>query len=62
MDLLKKWFPNDYRIRDLIDELYQRYPKGFYVNAEKKMKDAKGAAKSVILSLIYVCFSKAKGK
>lgn len=47
MDLLKKWFPDNLKVKDLIDELYLRYPKGFYVNAEKKMKDAKGAAKYI---------------
>lgn len=47
MDLLKKWYPNTPKIENLIDELYLRYPKGFYVNAEKKMKDAKGAAKYI---------------
>ncbi|MGY3718862.1 transposase, partial [Sutcliffiella cohnii] len=47
MDSLKKWFPNDQRVLTLISELYQRYPHGFYVNAEKKMKNAKGAAKYI---------------
>ena len=47
MDLLKKWYPDNYKVKDLISELYLRYPKGFYVNAEKKMKDAKGAAKYI---------------
>jgi len=47
LHLLKKWFPENQRVHNLINELYQRYPKGFYVNAEKKMKDAKGAAKYI---------------
>ena len=47
MDSLKKWFPNNQGVLTLISELYQRYPHGFYVNAEKKMKNAKGAAKYI---------------
>lgn len=47
MDSMKKWFPNDPKVKELIDDLYRRYPKGFYVNAEKKMKNAKGAAKYI---------------
>jgi plasmid rolling circle replication initiator protein Rep len=47
LDLLKKWFPSNKKVFSLISELYQRYPKGFYVNAEKRMKDAKGAAKYI---------------
>lgn len=47
MDLMKKWFPNDQKIVRLINDLYARYKKGFYVNAEKKMRDAKGAAKYI---------------
>ena len=44
LDLLKKWFSDHQKVMNLVNELYQRYPNGFYVNAEKKMKDAKGAA------------------
>lgn len=47
MDSMKKWFPNNLAVQALIDDLYRRYPKGFYVNAEKKMKNAKGAAKYI---------------
>lgn len=42
LDLVKKWFPNNQKVISLINELYRRYQKGFYVNAEKKMKNAKG--------------------
>ena len=45
LDLVKKWFPDHQKVMNLVNELYQRYPNGFYVNAEKKMKNAKGAAK-----------------
>lgn len=47
LDLLKSWFPENLSVKKLIDNLYQRYTKGFYVNAERKMKDAKGAAKYI---------------
>lgn len=46
-DLIQKWFPNDLKVKYLINELYQRYQKGFYVNAETRMKDARGAAKYI---------------
>lgn len=47
LDLMKKWYPDSERAQDLVNDLYRRYPKGFYVNAEKKMKNAKGAAKYI---------------
>jgi hypothetical protein len=47
LDSTKQWFPNNRAVLKLISELYQRYPKGFYVNAEQKMRDAKGAAKYI---------------
>nr|WP_137743917.1 transposase [Robertmurraya siralis] len=47
LDLLKKWFPENQSVLNLINERYQRYSKRFYVNEQKKMKDAKGAAKYI---------------
>jgi thiol-disulfide isomerase/thioredoxin len=47
LDLLKSWFPGNKSVKNLIDDLYQRYQKGFYVNAEQRMRDAKGAAKYI---------------
>lgn len=47
LDLLKKWYPSNHQVADLINELYKRYPHGFYVNAEQKMKNAKGVAKYI---------------
>ncbi|MCM3570938.1 transposase [Neobacillus mesonae] len=47
LDLLKSWFPNNQSVIRLVNDLYKRYQKGFYVNAERKMKDAKGAAKYI---------------
>ncbi|WP_186304262.1 transposase, partial [Staphylococcus epidermidis] len=37
LDLIKKWFPGNQQMSELVNELYQRYPKGFYVNAEKRI-------------------------
>ena len=47
LDMLRGWFPSNPKVQMLVPELYQRYPKGFYVNAEKRMKNAKGAAKYI---------------
>lgn len=47
MDLLKKWYPNDLKIQRFIDTMYRKYPHGFYVNAEQRMKEPKGAAKYI---------------
>jgi len=47
LDSMKRWFPENLAVQNLINELYKRYTKGFYVNAEKKMKNAKGAAKYI---------------
>ncbi|MFC0613628.1 transposase, partial [Scopulibacillus daqui] len=47
LDLMKKWFPENQRVLEMINDLYKRYPNGFYVNAERKMKGAKGAAKYI---------------
>src|SRR5690606_37173179 len=34
-------------IKQMVDQLYQRYKQGFYVNAEQRMKDARKAAKYI---------------
>lgn len=47
LDKLQEWFPSNPKATKLVNDLYQRYPHGFYVNAEKKMKNAKGAAKYI---------------
>ncbi|WP_160311805.1 transposase, partial [Paenibacillus sp. IHB B 3415] len=41
LDLMVKWYLEEERVRRLVNQLYQRYPKGFYVNAEQRMKDAR---------------------
>jgi len=47
LDLVKKWFPGNQKVNELVNDLYQRYPKGFYVNAEKKITNAKGVARYI---------------
>jgi len=47
LDLMLKWFPKDEKVKAMVSELYQRYKYGFYVNAEQRMKDARGAAKYI---------------
>jgi hypothetical protein len=47
MKLMLKWFSGDEKVKRLVNELYQRYKHGFYVNAETRMKDARGAAKYI---------------
>lgn len=47
MDLMLKWFPEDAKVKALVNQLYSRYKYGFYVNAEQRMKDARGAAKYI---------------
>lgn len=47
MDLMLKWFPEMPKVKSLVNDLYKRYKYGFYVNAEQRMKDARGAAKYI---------------
>ena len=47
LDCLKKWFPGDVAVQKLVHKLYRSYPNGFYVNAEKKIKNAKGVTKYI---------------
>jgi len=35
------------KVQALVNQLYCRYKYGFYVNAEQRMKDARGAAKYI---------------
>lgn len=44
---LRKHFPDRKDVSQLIDKLFVKYPKGFYVNAESKMDDAQKAAKYI---------------
>lgn len=46
LDIFKRKF-KDYKTRKLISILYRKYKKGFYVNAERELKNAKEGAKYV---------------
>lgn len=47
LGIVQKKFGREPGIKKLINELYRRYPKGFYVHAKTRMRDAKGAAKYI---------------
>ena len=48
MDIVKKKLvPKKPQLKKLINELYKRYPQGFYVHAETKMDGAKRAAQYI---------------
>ncbi len=47
LDVFKERFGQDTQMRNLINRLYHRYQDGFYVHAETRMKDARGAAKYI---------------
>ncbi len=48
MDIVKKKLvPKKPKLKKLINELYKRYPQGFYVHAETKMDGAKRAAQYI---------------
>lgn len=47
LDWLNQKYPGNPRVKKLINDLYRCYPKGFYVYAERRMKDARGAAKYI---------------
>lgn len=47
LDIIKNRFGHVLKFRKIISHLYRRYPKGFYVHAKTRMKDAKGAAKYI---------------
>lgn len=47
LDLIKEKFGHDLKTKRLINHLYKRYQKGFYVRAATKMRDARGAARYI---------------
>jgi hypothetical protein len=47
LDLILARFGEDVKMRNLINQLYHRYKDGFYVHAETRMKDARGAARYI---------------
>ena len=46
MDTIKKHF-NCYKTRQLISNLYKKHPKGFYVNAKRRLDDTSQAVKYI---------------
>lgn len=46
LEIIKKHF-NSYKTRQLISYLYKKYPKGFYVNAKRKLDDTRQAIKYI---------------
>lgn len=46
LDIIKK-HSNTYKTRQLISRLYKKYPKGFYVNAKRKLDDTRQAVKYI---------------
>lgn len=46
LDIIKKNF-NSYKTRQLVSKLYKKYPKGFYVNAKRRLDDTKQAVKYI---------------
>lgn len=44
---LKKKFANNRQIKALINEIYKKQDKGFYVHAKNRMRNAKGAAQYI---------------
>ncbi|QUH26950.1 transposase [Serpentinicella alkaliphila] len=46
LEIIKKYF-NSYETRQLISEMYKRYPNGFYVNAKRKLNDTRQAVKYI---------------
>lgn len=47
LDLMKEKYGHETKMRNLINRLYNRYSKGFYVHAETRMNDARGAAQYI---------------
>lgn len=47
LDLVIKHFGHEPKMRNLVNSLYHRYKDGFYVHAENRMKDARGAARYI---------------
>lgn len=46
LEIIKKYF-NSYETRQIVSEMYKRYPKGFYVNAKRKLNDTRQAVKYI---------------
>lgn len=47
MDIFKRKFPQDQKVKNLINKCYAKRESGLYVNAEKRMTNARSAAKYI---------------
>lgn len=47
LEIIQKKFGKEPGIKKLINDLYRRHPKGFYVHAGTRMRDARGAAQYI---------------
>ena len=47
LEIIRQRFKDDPKKLALVKSLYSRYPKGFYVHAKNRMKDARGAARYI---------------
>lgn len=46
LDIIKKRF-NYYKTRQLVSNMYKKYPRGFYVNAKRRLSDTRQAIKYI---------------
>jgi hypothetical protein len=47
LDMIKKHYENNIRMTNLVNQLYKKYPNGFYVNANRDVKNKKEATKYI---------------
>jgi hypothetical protein len=47
LDMIKKHYENNIRMSNLVNYLYKQYPNGFYVNANRDVKNKKEATKYI---------------
>lgn len=47
LDMIKEHYENNIRMSNLVNQLYKKYPNGFYVNANRDVKNKKEATKYI---------------
>ena len=47
LDMIKEHYNNNIRMSNLVNQLYKKYPNGFYVNANRDVKNKKEATKYI---------------
>lgn len=47
LDMIKKHYKNNIKMNNLVNQLYKKYPNGFYVNANRDVKNKKEATKYI---------------